>query len=216
MRELTIDVFADVVCPWCWIGDARLRTVLAMRPDVAPRLVWRPFQLYADMPKGGLPWTPFAAARFGSEERAQALYERVRQAGAEEGLTIAPERFRWAANTEDAHRLILFARTEAKEQEVARALYRGYFSEGANLNDLDVLADLAAAAGLDRAAARAFLDGDALRDEVRASLAAARRIGVEGVPFFVFGGRYAVSGAQPPVLIAEAIDAALAAADASS
>jgi predicted DsbA family dithiol-disulfide isomerase len=206
--RLTVDVFADVVCPWCYIGMRRLERALAERPGVTAERRWRPFQLRPELPAGGEPWADFIQHKFGGEARARRMFEHVTAVGAAEGITLDFDRVANAPNTVDAHRLILFAGEHWKQWELAAALFRGYFAEGMDLTDRVQLVDAAARCGLDPVEAAAYLDGTGGVAEVRASQQAARELGVHGVPFYVFDARVGVSGAQPAELFVRAIDAA--------
>lgn len=197
MRTLEIEVWADVVCPWCYIGERRLERALAARPELEARRRWRPFQLQPGMPAEGRPWAEFAAAKFGGRERAEAMFAQVAAAGAPDGVVLRFDRVVSAPNTVDAHRLIGWARGRGREWEMADALFAAYFEHGRDLNDAEHLAGIAREAGLDAGEARAFLAGEEGRAEVAASQEEAREIGVQGVPFFVIDRKWAVSGAQP-------------------
>jgi predicted DsbA family dithiol-disulfide isomerase len=207
--QLTVDVYADVVCPWCYIGEQRLARAMAERPEIAVERHWRPFQLRPDAPARGLPWAEFVREKFGGEARARAMFDHVAATGAADGLTFDFGRVASSPNTVDAHRLILLAGGRGRQWPVAEALFDGYFARGLDLNDHEQLAAAAAEAGLDPAEVRAHLatsDGVA---EVHASQREARRLGVRGVPFFVFDNRIALSGAQPLEWFVRAIDAAV-------
>jgi len=205
--DLAIDVYADIVCPWCYIGRAHLKQALARRPDLDATLRWRPFQLQPDMPAEGKAFRPMLAQKFGSWDRAQQVFERVRQMGADQGLTFDFEAIDIAPNTVDAHRLVLWAEDQEQGDEMAEALFRIYFAEGRDVSDRDVLAACAADVGLDPDGARAVLDGDDYAADVRTSQDEARRRGVTGVPCYVFDGRRAVTGAQPANVLVDVFDA---------
>ena len=206
---MTVDVFSDVVCPWCYLGMARLDQALGSRPGLAAEKRWRPFQLQPQMPPAGLPWRAFAERKFGSWAAAEAAFRHVEQAASADGIPFDFSRIASAPNTADAHRLLLWAReTAGDEWPLAAELFRGYFAEGLDLNSADQLAARAAAAGLDAHAARALLASDEYRDGVAASQREAAQLGVTGVPFYVLGGRYALSGAQPPDVLAQALEQA--------
>lgn len=192
---MTLDVWSDLACPWCYVGEARLAEALASRPDLAVTRRWRPFQLQPDLP-ARTPWRTFAAQKFGGWERARTLFAHVARAGAASGLAFDFERMPFAPNTADAHRLILWAGPEGLA--LAQRLFRAYFAEGADLNDAETLALLAADAHLDAGAARAFLATDERAADVAESQAEAERLGITGVPCYVFDARYALTGAQPP------------------
>ena len=208
--SLTIDIFADVVCPWCYIGEHRLEWALVQRPELQVERRWRPFQLQPGMPAGGIPWAEFVRHRFGGEARARAAFAHVATTGAADGLAFDFDRIASAPNTVDAHRLILLAADRGLGWEMADRLFKAYFTEGRDLNDHAQLAEIAAAAGLDPEQTRAYLAGTDGVADVAESQREAARIGIRGVPFFIFDGRIALSGAQPVELFLEAIDASLA------
>lgn len=194
---MKIDVYADVVCPWCYVGQKRLEEALRSRPDLEVERRWRPFQLRPEMPAGGVPWRPFALEKFGGEEGMKRAFAHVAAAGEPDGLRFDFDRVASAPNTVDAHRLILHAARRGREWPVADALFRGYFAEGRDLNDPEALAAMAADAGLDPDEALAYLAGDSGAQDVWESQQVAAGLGIGGVPFYVIDDRYAVSGGQP-------------------
>lgn len=198
-EQVPVDVFADVVCPWCYIGEARLERA-AERLGVTLAVRWRPFQLRPEMPGTGLPWRAFAEEKFGGWERATAMFAQVSEVGAQEGLTFDFSRIASAPNTVDAHRLILIAEAEGQGQAAAHALFKAYFTEGRDLNDEGTLLGVAQSIGLDPEGVRAQLAGGAYTEAVAQSQREAQLLGVSGVPFFVLEsptrGRFGVSGAQ--------------------
>ncbi len=206
---LTIDLYSDVVCPWCWIGKRRLERVLAEFPAVTTAITWRPYQLRPDMPAGGEDWQQVIATKFGGAERAGPMFERVAEAGREEGITFAFDRITRAPNTLDAHRVLQLADAEGRSWPLAEALYQAYFTDGQDVSDRALLETLAVAVGCDGAAIRALLAGAAGIDAVHASQQEAAALGVTGVPFTVLDGRLAISGAQPDTLYRRAIAQAL-------
>lgn len=210
---MTIDVFADIACPWCYIGEQRLFAALDQcNYDATVR--WRPFQLQPSLPPAGQPWRSFAETKFGGWDRARAAFRRVEQAAADDGIAFDFEGIATAANTADAHRLILFAREHGREWDMASALFRGYFAEGRDLNDEADLRAITVSIGLDADAAADWLASDAGRAEVAESQQFAQRAGITGVPFTIIDRRLALSGAQPVETFAEALDQA-ATADAA-
>jgi predicted DsbA family dithiol-disulfide isomerase len=194
---MRIEVWADVVCPWCWIGETRLYHALEQRPDVQAEVVWRPFQLQPEIPKEGIPWDEVVRTRFGGPERARAMFAHVAAAGAEDGLVFDFERIAAHPNTRDAHRLVLLAQEAGVGREMAEALFRANFVEGRDVGKTGVLADVGAQVGLDRDRIARFVGGDQLGRVVDESQAEAKELGITGVPFFVIDGKYAFSGAQP-------------------
>ena len=205
---MIVEVYADIVCPWCYIGTRRLARALAQRPQLQVERRWRPVQLQPGMPKPGLPWPEFVERKFGGPERARSAFAQVTAVGAAEGIEFDFERIANAPNTRDAHRLVLFAAREGREWELADALFAAYFAQGRDLGDHAHLADAAASAGLSRAEALAYLASDEGGAEVDASQREAYQTGVTGVPFYVLDDRYALSGAQPVEVFLQALDLA--------
>lgn len=205
---MVIEVYSDVVCPWCYIGERRLEQALARRPDLRVERLWRPFQLRPEMPASGEDWAAFAREKFGGAQRAQAAFSHVATVGAADGLRFNFDRVASAPNTVDAHRLILLARKHDREWEMADALFAAYFANGRNLNDEAQLIEIATGAGLDAETVRLYLHSDQDRDEVLRSQIEAGRLGITGVPFYVIDGRLGLSGAQPVEVFLRAIDAA--------
>lgn len=208
---MIIDVYADVVCPWCYIGLQRLEQTLAQRPDLDVERRWRPFQLRPEMPTSGQPWDQFVDEKFGGMARAGQMFARVTQVGAQDGLDFRFDRVANSPNTTDAHRLILLAQEHGLAWSVARSLFTAYFTEGRDLSDIDQLVEIAASNDLPSAVARAYLESDVGRPEVQASQREAANLGVTSVPCYVFDGLYAVLGAQPVTTMLAAIDQAQAA-----
>jgi len=206
--RLIVEVFSDVVCPWCYIGERRLARAMAERPTLSIERRWRPYQLEPSMRRAGEPWDAFAEGKFGGRERAEEMFAHVAGVGAEEGVTFRFDRVASAPNTADAHRLILFARRHGREWAMADTLFRGYFEGGRDLGDAAQLAALAREAEVDPDAALAFLATDEGTREVRASQEDASGLGVEGIPFVVIDRRIGVAGAQSTDVIVQALDLA--------
>ena len=150
--------------------------------------------------------------KFGSMDRIAPVHERLTEMGKELGIAFAFDAIRRSPNTLDAHRLIRWAAPFGAQDAVVSCLFEGYFSRGLDLGDVSVLADIAGEAGLDRDAASTFLASGALADEVRKEIGMAQELGIQGVPFFIFGGTHAVSGAEAAEVLAGAIDQAVGAA----
>jgi predicted DsbA family dithiol-disulfide isomerase len=204
-----IDVISDVVCPWCYIGQRRLAAALARLPEGdaarhAP-IRWHPFQLNPDLPAEGVPRKSYLEDKFGGSERAAQIYARVAAAGATVGIAFAFDRIERQPNTLDAHRLIAWAQERGDASDLVERLFRAYFIEGRNIGDRDVLAAIAGEAGFDADAAHAAIAADEGGDAIAAMDRRAREIGVSGVPFFIFNEHVAVSGAQEPDVLLDAI-----------
>jgi predicted DsbA family dithiol-disulfide isomerase len=206
----TIDIVSDVVCPWCYIGKRRLEAALDARGHARPEIRWHPFQLNPDIPAGGIDRRSYLEAKFGGPERAREVYARVEAAGREAGIPFAFERIERQPNTLDAHRLIAWAQAVALERAdgLVERLFKAYFTEGANIGAVPELARLAGEAGYDAAAALSHLESDAGRAEIAAADERSKEMGIAGVPFFIFNRRIAVSGAQPPDILADALSQA--------
>ncbi len=211
---MIIQVFADIICPWCYVGHSRLHKALMLHAGVQLeetkfRLEWMPFQLNPDMPPGGMDRQAYLTAKFGSVERAKAAYSAVEAAAERDGLPLSLNRIRTTPNTLDAHRLVRWASRYGRADALIARLYEAYFQEGRDISDMGVLASLGSDVGLERRETRYFLNSILEQDTVRASDATARRLGVQAVPCFVFGRRYALAGAQDPAAFFPLLDLAL-------
>jgi predicted DsbA family dithiol-disulfide isomerase len=204
---MTVDIVSDVVCPWCYIGKRRLEAALATWAGPAPDVRWHPFQLNPDIPAGGVDRRSYLEEKFGGPERARDVYARVEAAGREVGIPFRFERIDRQPNTSDAHRLIAWAQkvAPASADRLVERLFRAYFTEGVDIGAGDELARLAGESGCDPEAARAHLESAAGREELAEADARMKSMGIGGVPFFIFNRRVAVSGAQPPEVLADAL-----------
>jgi predicted DsbA family dithiol-disulfide isomerase len=207
---MRIDIVADVICPWCFIGKRRLERALALRPDLSVTLSWRAFELNPDMPSEGISREAYLAAKFGGFGMAERLYANIRAAGRGVGIDFAFERIRRTPNTLRAHRLIRLAANSSRADGVVEALFRAYFIAGLDIGDVETLAVIAARAGLAHAEARRYLMSEVGTAEVRAEEHRTRRLGIHAVPCFVLERGYAISGAQEPEMFLPLFDIALA------
>lgn len=198
VKEATIhvEIYSDVVCPWCYVGKRRLERALTQFGGEA-RVTWRPFQLNPTMPVEGVDRKTYLEAKFGSLEAFERLEAQVIEAGASERIPFAFDRIKRTPNTLAAHRLIWHAQRHGKQDEVVEALFHAYFVEGQDIGNIEMLAQVAAQAGLERTGTEGFLNGDGGIADVRAEEAAGHRLGIRGVPYFVMNGAYAISGAHP-------------------
>ncbi len=210
--SLRIDIVADLICPWCFIGKRRLERALAMRPKFPVARVWRPFQLNPDLPpdglpNGGLPHERHRQLKFAGGRSARG-HAAIVADGARDGIDFAFDRMERTPNTLNAHRLIRLGVAEGSGDAVVEALFRGYFIDGIDIGDIAALAAIAAAAGLDETAARTHLAGSSGTAEVLAEEYRARRIGIDAVPCFIIAGDYALAGAQDPEMFLPLFDLA--------
>ena len=207
----TVDVVSDIVCPWCFIGKRRLEVAIARlrvdEPDLPIEVRWHPFQLNPELPPEGVDRRQYLETKFGGPDKARQVYARVEAAGETADIAFAFDAIERQPNTLDAHRLIAWAQTrrEGDSEALVENLFRAYFVDGRYVGDRDELIRLAADAGYDADDARAMLASDELRDVVAEADRRARDLGVSGVPFFIFGGTTAISGAQEPEALLDAI-----------
>lgn len=208
---VTVDVFSDPICPWCFIGKKRLDEALALRPDLPVTVRWRAFQLNPDMPRAGMDRKAYLTAKFGGAERAAELYGHIRAVGDQVGIPFRFDAIPRTPSTLHAQRLIRYA--QRPEHGLAGALvprlFEAYFLEGQDLGDIGVLTALAEEIGLAGDAVRAYLESDEDSDEIQAEDVFARRLGIGGVPCFIIDGKYALSGAQEPEAFLPLLDMAM-------
>jgi predicted DsbA family dithiol-disulfide isomerase len=211
MTTLTIDVVSDVVCPWCFIGKRHLDQALqlwrAERPDSDVEVRWQPYFLNPDTPESGEPYRPFLEKKFGGPKQLEEIWQRVSEAGRKAGIEFAFEKIELRANTLNAHRLIHHAQTGGGSaiEDLIEALFAAQFLEGRHIGDRAMLAAVAAECGMDREAVQRYLGSDEDAEEVRAAAAKMQRMGISGVPFFIFNNKLAASGAQPPEALLQAM-----------
>jgi predicted DsbA family dithiol-disulfide isomerase len=200
---LTIDIVSDVVCPWCYIGKRNLEAALAGLPEKNVEIRWRPYQLDSTIPPEGIARRAYLERKFGT--RVDEIYTRVAAAGHEAGIDFAFEHIERSPNTLDAHRLIRWSQSAGKQNEIVERLFRDFFIEGRDLGERSVLIEAAGAIGMEPDVVARLLEGDADKESVREEIATAQRLGVTGVPFFIFAGQFSLPGAQPPEVLAGAI-----------
>ena len=204
-EPVRLDIFIDPVCPWCHVGKANLDRALADNPGHPFAILWHPFQLNPDMPEGGVDKRGYLEEKFGGKAQVDAVHERLREVARKAGVELDPDRPKRIPNTLDAHRLIHWAGVEGRQTEVVNALFHAYWDEGRDIGDAGVLADIAAAQGMDRDTVLRLLASDADADDLQARDMDARKKGVTAVPTFLIAQKYVVSGAQPPELWGDVI-----------
>ena len=214
-QPVRIDVVSDVVCPWCFIGKRRLEKAITLNPEIPVEVHYRPYFLNDWIPREGISREEYLTTKFGSPERYKAIAQRVSAAAAAEGLTYAIDKISRQPNTLDSHRLIRWAEGIGKAADMKQRLMDLYFTEGADLTNHAVLVQAAADIGLDAEDIREALASDQDVAEIENEAQSAKEAGIEGVPCFIFGGKFAVSGAQAPEYLAEAISRLAHAADAA-
>ena len=201
---MRIDIYSDIVCPWCYVGKRRIeRALTSFGRDV--HVTWHPFQLNPTMPLGGMDRTTYLKAKFGSLEVFSQMKDQLLAAGTEEQIPFAFEKIQRTPNTFAAHRLVWYAAQQGKQDEAVEALFRAYFLEGKDIGDVKTLVYVSAEAGLDRTETEEFLASEKGAVEVKGEEAVGHRLGIRGVPYFVFNGSISISGAQPPDIFVSAL-----------
>jgi predicted DsbA family dithiol-disulfide isomerase len=213
--RLAVDVVFDLVCPWCWIGIRRLTRTITRRPDLTVDVTYRPFLLNPDMPARGMARAEYLQRKFGGEERARRLHAAIAEVGRSEGLAFRFDRIARTPSTVEAHRLVRLAAAESRAGDLVDALFTAHFVEGRDIGDRASLATIWAETGL---AFDPAMHGPAGfgTDAVHADNLRAHRLGINGVPCFVFGERHAIAGAQEPEVLERMLDIAALEASAAA
>ena len=205
-RALTVEVYSDVICPWCYVGKRRLERALQHVGDTVKTYVaWRPFQLNPTMPKDGMDRTAYLEAKFGSLDTFNEMEQRLLEAGQTEQIAFAFQKIARTPNTFLAHRLIWYARQQDCQDAIIHQLFKGYFEEGLDIGSALVAGELANRTGLQ---ADQFLTSEAGTAEVKAEELVGHQLGIRGVPYFVLEKTYGISGAQPVEVILSALEKA--------
>ncbi|HET8832291.1 MAG TPA: DsbA family oxidoreductase [Casimicrobiaceae bacterium] len=216
--SLKIDVVSDIVCPWCFIGKRKLEAALAeldkSEPALDIEIRWHPFQLNPDLPADGISRASYVEQKFGGAARAAQIYARVTSAGEAVGIPFRFDRIERQPNTLDGHRLVAWAQRQRDATPLVERLFSAFFLEGTRVDDRGELARVAAESGWSRHEALAMLESRAMHEEIENESREALDVGIQGVPFFIFNGSIAVSGAQDPARLLEAVAAARRAPDA--
>jgi predicted DsbA family dithiol-disulfide isomerase len=203
-----LEIFSDTVCPWCYIGKRRLERALRARPMPDLAIRWRAFQLNPGMPSGGMDRRQYMAAKFGSAERAARLFDTVTRVGAEEGIRFSFDRITRTPNTMKSHRLLALAAQHGRQSQLLDRLFAAYFSDGRDIGQSGVLIEIGVESQLPSAEVEAALSEDSPIGTTLAEDFLARRQGINGVPYFVFNGRFGLSGAQEPEALYHMFDLA--------
>jgi len=203
---MQIDVISDTVCPWCYIGKRRLERAMKLRPQIQFDVRWRPFQLDPATPKEGVERRAYIERKFGSTDKVKPIHNALLEAGQAEGIAFAFDKIARTPNTINSHRLIRWAHSAGVQDGVVELLFKRYFIEGVDIGDLAVLAQIGADAGMDRELVEELLNSDADREKVEHEDTMARKIGINGVPTYLVGGKVLVTGAQDADHLLHVID----------
>ncbi len=204
MRAISVEVVSDVICPWCFLGKRRLEKAIGLLEDVKVEVNWRPFFLDPTIPAEGMSRRAYLENKFGAE-RLKTLHEPILAAGKEDGVSYAFDKITRTPNTMDAHRLIRWSHVDGKQPDVVERLFMGYFNGGLDIGDRTVLAKIAGEAGMDASEISRKLESDTDIDAVTAEVERAYRMGVSGVPCFIFAQKQGLMGAQPAEVLADAM-----------
>ncbi len=206
---MQIDIVSDTVCPWCFIGKRRLERALAMRPDVPYDIRWRAYRLDPTVPPGGVDRKQYMQAKFGNNPNRQAMADALKAAGDGENIAFAFDRIARTPNTLNSHRLIRWAGSDGLQDQMVERLFEAYFEDGLDIGNSDVLVEIAAEVGMDSATVADLLEQGADRKLIEDEDALAHKLGISGVPTFIFENKYLVSGAHDPEALVQVIDKVL-------
>ena len=207
---MKVNVIIDTVCPWCYIGKRRFEQAFALRPDLDVKLAWHAFLLNSEMPAGGIVRNLYLTRKFGSEARVRRIYGAIEEAGQSVEINFAFARIARTPNSVDSHRLIRFAERTGKADAMVETLFIEYFINGRDIGSRPVLLDFGRKLDLDVEGLRDYLDSEEDVRSIYDENSRAHRLGVNGVPSFVFNEKMVISGAQEPQVLASMIDAAIA------
>jgi predicted DsbA family dithiol-disulfide isomerase len=194
-KDLKIDIVSDVICPWCYIGQERLKKALK-QSGLNAEINWQPYQLHPDMPIEGADKFKFLEDKFGGS--GEAMFKRVEEAAGSEGLAFNTENIANIPNTVESHRVMHLAKEKGIHNEMAHAFFKAYFSEGADLTSIEGILETAVKGGLEKAETLAYLESDVATSEVKSTEQQYKASGVSAVPTFIINNKYMIQGAQSP------------------
>ena len=204
MSTLTIDIYSDIICPWCYIGKKRLEEALAQRPNVTPDIRWRAFLLNPSMPRGGMDRQMYLKQKFG--EASNAVYDRIAMAGKEAGIDFAFQDIALTPETSAVHTLLIASGKHSFS--LSERFFQAYFLEGRDISDAAVQNDLITQEGCQNSYTKEALEAAA--NQINDDIQFGGNVGIDGVPFFVFNNEFSLAGAHPAPVLLSAIDAAIA------
>lgn len=206
---VSIAVYSDIICPWCYLGKRRLEEGLRQAGIAESEIAWLPYELNPAMPAEGMDRTSYLEAKFGPGKRAE-IEQRLSAAAREDGIAFNWHQVKRTPNTRKAHILTALAAGQGAGHLATGALMKAYFEQGRDIGAIEVLIDIGVSLGLEPAELRAAFLDPSLNGEIEKLEAQAADMGVQGVPFFIVNNRYGVSGAQPSAMWAEALPKMLA------
>lgn len=207
-RTILVDMVADLACPWCYLGLIRLDKARAMRPALKVKLRWWPYMLNPQLPKEGMDRRTYLRAKFGGDAKASQTYQRIEDAGKQEGMAFSFDKIRRTPNTIAAQRLILLAQERGLGEVMIRALFKAFFEDGVDIGDLSEVRRLGEAAGMTPDEIDALFSGDAHSADIIRGHQRAQMMGVQGVPVYIVDQEHVIAGAQAPEVLAGLLDVA--------
>jgi len=206
LTTMQIDVISDTICPWCYIGKRRLERAMRLRPQISFDIRWRPFQLDPTTPAEGVDRIAYIERKFGGSDKIKPIHAALLKAGEDEGLAFAFEKIARTPNTINSHRLIRWSHSMGVQDQVVELLFKSYFMDGADIGQIEVLKRIGAEAGMDDELVEELLNSDADLENVEREDSMARKIGINGVPTYLIGGKVLVNGAQDAEHLVHVID----------
>ncbi len=207
---MRIDIVFDTVCPWCFVGKRRFDRALKMRPNLKPEVRYRSFLLNPDLPAGGVDRREYLERKFGGSHQYDRIAEALTYTGRGEGIGFALDKIKRTPNSANSHRLVRLAHTLGRQHEAVEVLFTAYFERGLDIGNVEVLIRLAEELGIERAMAHAHLSGDNDLNAVYTENARMHRLGITGVPCYIFNDGRAIAGAQEPEILVRMLDMAVA------
>ncbi len=207
---MQIDVVFDTVCPWCYVGKRRFERALKMRPNIKPNIRYRSFLLNPDLPMQGVDRKEYLERKFGGSAQYERIVEALVFTGKGEGINFALDKIKRTPNSANSHRLIRLARTINRQTEAVNLIFESYFERGLDIGNVEVLVRLAEEIGLEKGMAYAHLSTETDLNAVYTENARMHRLGITGVPCYIFNEGRAIAGAQEPEILVRMFDMALA------
>lgn len=208
MGPVRIEIIFDTICPWCYVGKRRLERALSLRPAIQVETIWRPFLLNPDMPETGMSRAVYLERKFGSRPRVDRMLAAVTAAGAAEGIRFDFDKIACTPSTVRSHRLVGYAARSGIQWDMVEAIFSAYFLDGADIGEADELVAIGARLGLPRDELAEVLAPCTNGIGTHSDNSRAHRLGVNGVPCYIFDGAYAVAGAQEPDVLVRLLDLA--------
>ena len=207
---MRIDIVFDTVCPWCFVGKRRFDRALKMRPNLKPEVRYRSFLLNPDLPANGVDRREYLERKFGGSHQFDRIAEALTYTGRGEGIAFALDKIKRTPNSANSHRLVRLAHTLGRQHEAVEILFTAYFERGLDIGNVEVLIRLAEELGVERTTAHAHLSGDNDLNAVYTENARMHRLGITGVPCYIFNDGRAIAGAQESEILVRMLDMAVA------